>query len=331
MKISFLNVGYGDSILIEDECGGEKFIMLVDGGKPDGDHYTGYPHRIRAADFLKESGMDRINLLVVTHLHEDHTGGLPEVINQVAVDELWTNLILPPEFQGLEEGTVSELHGGARRLADSLRRHDELCGILTSRGTVIKKVRGWEFNRRVHEDFYIDILGPHADDAARLGKFVNSMSCAKDAVQWNEILEQMDCFINDTSIILKLVYFNKRIILGGDAGLSCWERLIDASIPLGADIFKLPHHGHAGSASAEMMEKINPEFIVTSVSNDRPGHCPNDAVFEMLYRQARKNQREVGFLFTDAVDMQPYSNNEMKHKAIVFMIGHDMVKLESCT
>ena len=100
MRLSFINVGYGDSILIEEECDFRKFVMLIDGGKPDNEHYEGFPQRIRTIDYLHQKGIEKIDLLLITHLHEDHVGGLLEVVDSIPIDRIWCNYALPEEFLG---------------------------------------------------------------------------------------------------------------------------------------------------------------------------------------------------------------------------------------
>lgn len=72
--VSFLDVGQGDAILLRGP-GGE--VILVDGG-PD-------PAVLR--DHLRRAGVRRIDLLVVSHLHADHVGGLVGL--RVPVARLW--------------------------------------------------------------------------------------------------------------------------------------------------------------------------------------------------------------------------------------------------
>ena len=94
LQIDFINVGYGDSILVRDTEA--SFSMLVDCGdvhvgqsRPDG-------LRTAAANYLRREGVETLDLLVLTHLHLDHAGGLAQLLPGIRVRELWTNY-LPPE------------------------------------------------------------------------------------------------------------------------------------------------------------------------------------------------------------------------------------------
>ena len=89
MTLDFINVGYGDAILIRSG----SFTMLVDCG--DWTVGDGGPdsQRISAADFLRQEGIDTLDLLVLTHLHRDHSGGLAKLLECVAVRSFRCNYL----------------------------------------------------------------------------------------------------------------------------------------------------------------------------------------------------------------------------------------------
>jgi len=77
VKVHFIDVGQGDSILIQTPDGK---TMLIDGGpKSSGPGVVSY---------LKKLGITKINVMVATHPHEDHIGGLIDVINNFIVDNI---------------------------------------------------------------------------------------------------------------------------------------------------------------------------------------------------------------------------------------------------
>jgi competence protein ComEC len=92
LQVSVLDVGQGDSIFVAFPDGR---TMLVDaGGLPGGN----YLHGMRAgldvgedvvSPFLWSRGLKRIDTVVITHAHEDHVGGMPAVLRNFRVGELW--------------------------------------------------------------------------------------------------------------------------------------------------------------------------------------------------------------------------------------------------
>ena len=78
VQVHYIDVGQGDSILIVSP---EGKVMLIDGG------VAGSP----ALEYLSIKGIDHIDLMVATHPHADHIGGLVEVLSALKVSEVVTN------------------------------------------------------------------------------------------------------------------------------------------------------------------------------------------------------------------------------------------------
>jgi len=81
LKVNFINVGEGDCILIEAP---NKINILIDGGgTPQSNFDVGNKIVI---PYLRRKGINKINLLVLTHPHLDHLEGLLPVIREFRVD-----------------------------------------------------------------------------------------------------------------------------------------------------------------------------------------------------------------------------------------------------
>ena len=76
MRVSFLDVGFGDSALVEFPDGK---IMLIDGG--DG----AYPHELSLLKYLNSRGVKEIDYLVCSSVKNEHCGGLTELIKYKTV------------------------------------------------------------------------------------------------------------------------------------------------------------------------------------------------------------------------------------------------------
>lgn len=78
MQVHFIDVGQGDSILIESPSGK---TMLIDGGvKGAGQQIVSY---------LKELGINKLDIVVATHPDADHIGGLISVLDNMPIEQFY--------------------------------------------------------------------------------------------------------------------------------------------------------------------------------------------------------------------------------------------------
>ena len=88
LTVHYIDVGQADCTLLI--CDGE--YLLIDGGENgDGDEVAAY---------LQELGVTKLDLVVGTHAHSDHIGGLDEVMEIIPAEEVWY-----PEYR---HGTKTE-------------------------------------------------------------------------------------------------------------------------------------------------------------------------------------------------------------------------------
>lgn len=84
LKITFLDVGHGDSIFIEFPYAGNMLIDGGAGGQSDKGEWIVSP-------FLWHKGVGKIDAVVVSHPHADHVGGLATVINNFKLNYAFNN------------------------------------------------------------------------------------------------------------------------------------------------------------------------------------------------------------------------------------------------
>jgi competence protein ComEC len=105
LNVTFLDAGQGDASVIELPDGK---TMLIDTGR------TGW----ETVSFLKYRGKKTIEILALSHVHPDHTGGVEYILKHFDVQQVWDNgrMILPDmlkqiKHQKLSRGDVIEGKG----------------------------------------------------------------------------------------------------------------------------------------------------------------------------------------------------------------------------
>jgi len=83
LKIVFLDVGQGDSIYIQTP---DERHILIDAGGRLFERETGFePGRDVVLPFLLKNGVNRLDLVVMSHDHADHIGGLEAVVSALPI------------------------------------------------------------------------------------------------------------------------------------------------------------------------------------------------------------------------------------------------------
>lgn len=77
MNVHFIDVGQGDSILIETPT---NKTILIDGGPPEAGN--------KVVSYLNDRGVNTIDLIIATHPDKDHIGGLPAVLRNFHVKKI---------------------------------------------------------------------------------------------------------------------------------------------------------------------------------------------------------------------------------------------------
>ncbi|HWZ98814.1 MAG TPA: DNA internalization-related competence protein ComEC/Rec2 [Candidatus Dormibacteraeota bacterium] len=111
LEFTVLDVGQGDSLLLVSPAG---HTLLIDAGGPP-PTYGGHESQ-RAVDpgeeavspYLWSRGFKKIDIVALTHAHQDHLGGLPAILENFQVGALWIGReVQTPALQQLEALAVS--------------------------------------------------------------------------------------------------------------------------------------------------------------------------------------------------------------------------------
>ena len=161
LEITAIDVGQGDSLLVVSP---EGRTMLIDGGGSIGPVHSEFDFgEDVVAPYLWSRGLDRLDVIALTHAHGDHIGGLPRIIQDFHPAELWVGI--NPETTAL-----SHLYEIANENHVAIRRH--VAGdALDWSGTnirVLSPPADWQPTERRNNDASLALLVGYGDTRALL-------------------------------------------------------------------------------------------------------------------------------------------------------------------
>ena len=338
LSITFINVGYGEAVLVECFDGRECFTMLIDGGSGEASEYEaslpggpkvregstertagvrnpGGTGRIRAVDFLEKQGLDHLDLMVNTHIHEDHTCGLLPVVERWVPGELWQ-----PYQEGIAAGisciVESEEEKAVEKFLDALDAYRELCRRTVRCGGKVRQMAGRKRLPSVCAGLYVEVLGPSEETLQSISAHFAALSeaCAvgKPCSRQREEILRLNEQVNNSSMILMLHYAGRKILLPGDTECTGYG---NPGPELKADIFKVGHHGQKNGVDEALLEAVAPEYAVISASSDRR--------YDSAHPEALRQLGDFGarLFFTDCPEVPPYTDGLKPHAGVRFTVS----------
>jgi competence protein ComEC len=88
---------------------------------------------------------------------------------------------------------------------------------------------------------------------------------------------------NNDSLVLKLKYRNRTLLLPGDAEKQAEHTMLkENSADLRADVLKVGHHGSKNSTTQEFLDAVAPTIAIISSGEDNPYGHPSPELLERL-------------------------------------------------
>lgn len=219
LKISYIDVGQADSILLEQN----NEYMLVDAGNNEDGRLL--------VNYFNELGITKFKYVIGTHAHEDHIGGMDDIIKNFEIEHFYMPDVI----------TTTKTF------------EDVLDNLL---------------------DKKIEFETPNIGEVLPFGEStIDVLYVGKDKAD-----------LNNTSIVFKLTYKDKRFLFTGDATSVTEKILLNNNVDLKSDVLKVGHHGSQYSSTAAFLKAVSPSYAVISVGKGNVYDHPKQITLDKLQK-----------------------------------------------
>jgi competence protein ComEC len=233
LHIYFCDVGQGDAILIKTP---QNRQILVDGGRDD----QVLNCLSQALPFYDHD----LDLVILTHPHADHVGGLIDVLRTYQVGKV--------VFQQTPYKSAD---------------YQEFIDLLGEKNLSTFKVVAGE-TLALDQQTRAEVWYPLSQEELEL------LDASIDPYDGEDV--------NDSSIVFRLVCGNFETILTGDAPEQVQKLLLQRGMVKEADVLKVGHQGAKDGSDEDFLKKVNPDLAVISVGeNNTYGHPHQETLEEI--------------------------------------------------
>lgn len=240
--------GYGESIALH--VGNNRWIIVDSCIEPGGKE----PSMLRYLETLKVDPAEAVDVVVATHWHDDHIGGMAKTLkackgaifccaNALAYDEFLT-------IVGTLEGGDDPIPAGT-----GVREMYQVFETLAEDGSA-DRCRFVSADRRILNRDHCELwaLSPADDEYARFLKTVQEHGSTSAKTRRRMVSPRR----NDVSVALWVKAGETVAVLGADVEKQGWLKVLESEArPKDlASLFKVPHHGSAGADDPQVWEKM---------------------------------------------------------------------------
>jgi len=262
LVVAFLDVGKGDAIVVL--VPGESSAIVVD--CPSGASET-------VLAYLADAHITIIKWVIITHSDQDHAGDVPKLI---------------ADFRTAYGGSVERLSYLNDRVIDpnpeKQAKHKHLLANMAL---------------RLRDGISAD-PDPYADRSMSFGGGLEVTILHPAKADLTDMLA-VGGGINDTSVVMRLDYRGKSVLLTGDAQGRAWRWMRERGVNLKVDVLKFPHHGASFTTPvhvSDVLDLVDPRYVVISVGTRNIDGHPSAETLRLL----RERRSLVRFVCTQATD-----------------------------
>ena len=274
LEIDMLSVGNADAIIVHTTDQSTEHVAVIDAGNSsDGEkvvnHIRTYmPHH------------SKVDLLICTHPHDDHIGGVSTVIDELDVDYV---LIHQPESYRKQIESM-RMHVSYKQLQEARKSLDTLTDVM-------QKIAQYDITHsqpfagvqcELLDGAVLEIVGPseefYADLATEMKSYKSLESRRGDAEHVDEVEDSSP--FNNSSVIALLTYNEGKYLFTADAGPVAFENVLETdSVDLSfLRWMQIPHHGSRSNVDSELIQVFSPETAYVSAKGGNGTHPSPEVV-----------------------------------------------------
>ena len=251
-ELHILDAGRADcTVLLLDTPQGRQTVVVDGGGKY-------YGARRPLLEFLTQRNISDIDLLILTHLHQDHFGGFVHLVDQVQV----RRAVAPcRDLQFADR--VYPVFGDQ----EFYREYHTFFQYLNRSGTELIRSKECAGRTFTFGDFALDCLYPMRDSTQRSVTYAEAL-CApeltEEAMAWNLAAHKQTCNEDSSIWLLRKGGADLALLAGDSTDETMRAALCGRTVQ--PRLQKLSHHGICARYFSEYVQKIvKPEILVVSV------------------------------------------------------------------
>jgi len=282
IEIDMVSLGDADSILVTQWIDGEYVRVLIDAGN------KGSAATVR--QFLRSRGVDYLHHVVCTHPHNDHAGGLVELLTDrtIVVEHVWLHRAQNHVNMLLVEQALNQTHGLRRAavIQEALKTVDTLAAIC--------KIRQIPMSEPFADaqigpltvvgptvDYYSELVAQFADSGAIRASEALVSNLPNQALA-EALLESMAPPVsesleanpetepeNNSSVILAIQHASGLHLFTGDAGAQALAQAAQQYEIANCHWMQLPHHGSRRNITEPLIQHFRPRYAFVSATGNK--------------------------------------------------------------